>query len=208
MVSSEQKPNRSSRRRERSRAALIDAAREMMSIKGVDATTIADITEAADLGFGTFYNHFKSKDEIVAAAMSVMVDRLGDEIDQLILPIKDPFFAQVVAWHQVIELATTEPIWGWFVLRSSQTLSMMNEGLMHRFRRDVEAAMGAGKFKVNDVDVVASLIGAGVLALVNGRLSGVLGDEQVKEGLALLITHLGITPDKARKLVAQPIPTL
>jgi len=79
---------------------------------------------------------------------------------------------------------------------------------MHRFRRDVEAAMGAGKFKVNDVDVVASLIGAGVLALVNGRLSGVLGDEQVKEGLALLITHLGITPDKARKLVAQPIPTL
>jgi len=208
MVSSEQKPNRSSRRRERSRAALIDAAREMMSIKGVDATTIADITEAADLGFGTFYNHFKSKDEIVAAAMSVMVDRLGDEIDQLILPIKDPFFAQVVAWHQVIELATTEPIWGWFVLRSSRTLSMMNEGLMHRFRRDVEAAMGAGKFKVNDVDVVASLIGAGVLSLVNGRLSGVLGDDQVKEGLALLITHLGITLDKARKLVAQPIPTL
>ncbi|PCJ68406.1 MAG: hypothetical protein COA62_14650 [Rhodobiaceae bacterium] len=208
MPSPEQKPNRSSRRRERSRAALIDAAREMMSVKGVDATTIADITEAADLGFGTFYNHFKSKDEIVAAAMSVMVERLGDEIDQLILPIKDPFFAQVVAWHQVIELATTEPIWGWFVLRSSQTLSMMNEGLMHRFRRDVEAAMVAGKFKVNDVDVVASLIGAGVLSLVNGRLSGVLGDEQVKEGLALLITHLGISAEKARKLVAQPIPTM
>ena len=72
----------------------------------------------------------------------------------------------------------------------------------------MKAAVAAGKFKVNDLDVVANLIGAGVLALINGRLSGVLGDDQVREGLALLVTHLGITPDKARKLAAQPIPTL
>ena len=130
------KPNRSSRRRAKSRAALIEAARETMSVKGVDATTIADITEAADLGFGTFYNHFKSKDEIVDAAMSDMVERLGDEIDELIAPIDDPFFAQIVAWHQVVSLAVSEPIWGWFVLRSSKTLNMLNEGLMVRFRRE------------------------------------------------------------------------
>lgn len=204
----DKKPNRSSRRRARSRAALIDAAREIMSVKGMDATTIADITEAADLGFGTFYNHFKSKDEIVDTAMSMMVERLGGEIDQLVAPIKDPFFAQVVAWHQIIELATAEPTWGWFVLRSSKTLGMMNEGLMRRIRRDVSAAMGAGKFKVDDIDVVATLIGAGVLSLVNGRLTGALESDQVEEGLALLATHLGITAEKARKLVAQPIPTI
>lgn len=201
----EKKPSRSTRRRERSRAALIDAAREIMSVKGVDATTIADITEAADLGFGTFYNHFKSKDEIVVAAMAAMAERFGDEIDRLIAPIKDPFAAQVVAWNHVIELATVEPIWGWFVLRSSQTLNLMNEGLMHRFRRDVNAAVAAGKFRVVDLDVVATLIGAGILSLVNGRLSGVLDEAQVKEGLALLISHLGMTQEKARKLVAQTL---
>ncbi|MEQ9143418.1 MAG: TetR/AcrR family transcriptional regulator [Parvibaculaceae bacterium] len=207
-METEEKPTRSSRRRARSRAALISAAREIMSVKGVDATTIADITEAADLGFGTFYNHFKSKEEIVDVAMADMVEQMGDQIDELIAPIKDPFFAQIVAWHQVVERAIEDPVWGWFVLRSSKTLNMMNEGLMSRFRRDVKAAVAAGKFKVNDLDVVANLIGAGVLALINGRLSGVLDDDQVREGLALLVTHLGITPDKARKLAAQPIPTL
>lgn len=207
-METEEKPTRSSRRRARSRAALISAAREIMSVKGVDATTIADITEAADLGFGTFYNHFKSKEEIVDVAMADMVEQMGDQIDELIAPIKDPFFAQIVAWHQVVERAIEDPVWGWFVLRSSKTLNMMNEGLMSRFRRDVKAAVAAGKFKVNDLDVVANLIGAGVLALINGRLSGVLGDDQVREGLALLVTHLGITPDKARKIAAQPIPTL
>ncbi|AWZ01840.1 HTH-type transcriptional repressor KstR2 [Rhodobiaceae bacterium] len=201
-------PNRSSRRREKSRASLILAAREMMSVKGVDATTIADITEAADLGFGTFYNHFKSKDEIVDAAMEDMVERLGDEIDELIAPIDDPFFAQIVAWHQVVSLAVSEPIWGWFVLRSSKTLNMLNEGLMVRFRRDVEKAIEAGDFVVSDIDVVANLVGGGVLSLVNARLSGVIDDAQVSEGLALLVTHLGITPEKARKLIAKPIPSL
>ncbi len=204
----EKKPNRSSRRRERSRAALIDAAREIMSVKGVDATTIADITEAADLGFGTFYNHFKSKDEIVLAAMTAMADHFGEEIDQLIATIKDPFAAQVVAWHHVIQLATVEPIWGWFVLRSSQTLSLMNEGLMHRFRRDVNAGVAAGKFKIVDLDIVATLVGAGILSLINGRLMGVLDDAQIREGLALLISHLGITPEKARKLVAETLPSV
>ncbi len=201
-------PNRSSRRRARSRAALIEAARETMSVKGVDATTIADITEAADLGFGTFYNHFKSKDEIVDAAMADMVERLGDEIDALIAPIDDPFFAQIVAWHQVVNLAVSEPIWGWFVLRSSKTLNMMNQGLMGRFRRDVERSMETGDFVVRDIDVVANLVGGGVLSLVNARLSGVIDDDQVSEGLALLVTHLGITPEKARKLIAKPIPSI
>ncbi|MCR9241866.1 MAG: TetR/AcrR family transcriptional regulator [Rhodobiaceae bacterium] len=201
-------PNRSSRRRAKSRAALIEAARETMSVKGVDATTIADITEAADLGFGTFYNHFKSKDEIVDAAMSDMVERLGDEIDELIAPIDDPFFAQIVAWHQVVSLTVAEPIWGWFVLRSSKTLNMLNEGLMGRFRRDVKKAVDAGAFTVSDIDVVANLVGGGVLSLVNARLSGVIDDAQVSEGLAMLVTHLGITPEKARKLIAKPIPSL
>lgn len=206
--SADVKPTRSSRRREKSRASLILAAREMMSVKGVDATTIADITEAADLGFGTFYNHFKSKDEIVDAAMADMVERLGDEIDRLIAPIEDPFFAQIVAWHQVVRLAVAEPIWGWFVLRSTKTLNMLNQGLMIRFQRDVKKSMESGVFTVTDIDVVANLVGGGVLALVNARLSEVINDDQVDEGLALLVTHLGITPEKARKLASQPIPTL
>jgi AcrR family transcriptional regulator len=206
--SADAKPTRSSRRREKSRASLILAAREMMSVKGVDATTIADITEAADLGFGTFYNHFKSKDEIVDAAMADMVERLGDEIDRLIAPIEDPFFAQIVAWHQVVRLAVAEPIWGWFVLRSTKTLNMLNQGLMIRFQRDVKKSMESGAFTVTDIDVVANLVGGGVLALVNARLSEVISDDQVDEGLALLVTHLGITPEKARKLASQPIPTL
>ncbi len=203
-----EKPTRGTRRRARSRAALIDAARVVMGQKGVDATTIADITETADLGFGTFYNHFKTKDEIVEAAMAELVDRLGDQIDELIGSIDDPFFAQVVAWRQVVDAAISDPMIGWFIMRSAKTMGIMNEGLMGRFHRDASAAVKAGHFKIEDMRVVSILIGAGILSLINGRLQGVLDTGQVNEGIALLVSHLGISIDEARNLVRRPIPAL
>ncbi|MEQ9519139.1 MAG: TetR/AcrR family transcriptional regulator [Parvibaculum sp.] len=208
MAEAADKPTRGTRRRERSRAALISAARDVMGQKGVDATTIADITEAADLGFGTFYNHFKTKDEIVEAAMAELVTVLGDQIDALIGTIDDPFFAQVVAWNKVVESSISDPVIGWFIMRSAKTMGIMNEGLMGRFHRDAEAGVKAGHFQIKDMKVVSILVGAGILAIINGRLLGTLDEAQVQEGIALIISHLGISIEEARGLARRPLPRL
>lgn len=52
---------RVARRQARNRSALIAAARRIMSEKGIDAATMAEIAELADVGAGTVYNYFKSK---------------------------------------------------------------------------------------------------------------------------------------------------
>ena len=57
-------PTRGSRTREATRQKLINAALNVIAKKGVDSTAIADITETADVGFGSFYNHFKSKEAL------------------------------------------------------------------------------------------------------------------------------------------------
>jgi AcrR family transcriptional regulator len=45
------------------------AARRVFSTGGLQGASIADITEAADVGVGTFYLHFKDKDEVYAAVV-------------------------------------------------------------------------------------------------------------------------------------------
>jgi AcrR family transcriptional regulator len=55
---------RQSRRRARTRARLIQAAREVIAERGYHEITVADITEAADLGKGTFYLYFDDKANI------------------------------------------------------------------------------------------------------------------------------------------------
>ena len=57
-------PNRFDRRREKTRVDLIQAAERVISSKGYHQTRIADIATEADVGLGTFYLHFKTKNEI------------------------------------------------------------------------------------------------------------------------------------------------
>ena len=56
-------------------------AYELMGQAGVDGTSIAEITDHADLGFGTFYNYFKSKDYIAINVLDAVIDDLGRRND-------------------------------------------------------------------------------------------------------------------------------
>jgi TetR/AcrR family transcriptional regulator, transcriptional repressor for nem operon len=51
------------------RERLTVAAREVLHRQGVEATTLADIAAAADVPVGNVYYYFKTKDELVAAAI-------------------------------------------------------------------------------------------------------------------------------------------
>lgn len=61
--------SRHQRRRQQTRKQLIQAAVELVLEKGYEAVTIFDITERADLGRGTFYIHFKDKEDILWSAI-------------------------------------------------------------------------------------------------------------------------------------------
>jgi len=56
---------RQQRRVNRTRHTLMQAARAVFSEKGLDLTTIEDITKRADVGKGTFYYHFPNKEELI-----------------------------------------------------------------------------------------------------------------------------------------------
>jgi TetR/AcrR family transcriptional regulator, transcriptional repressor for nem operon len=51
------------------RQRLVVGAREVIHRQGVEKTTIADIAQAADVPVGNVYYYFKTKDELVAAAI-------------------------------------------------------------------------------------------------------------------------------------------
>src|SRR5216683_1954195 len=58
-------PSRRQRRSADIRERLFGAALQLFAQKGFAETTVEDITEAADVGKGTFFNYFPSKDHIL-----------------------------------------------------------------------------------------------------------------------------------------------
>lgn len=69
-----------STRRERRSAELRDrlfqAALQLFARKGYSETTVEDITNAADVGKGTFFNYFPSKEHILAAFGNTQIARV------------------------------------------------------------------------------------------------------------------------------------
>jgi len=74
-------PDRRQRRSAEIRERLFRAALQLFAQKGFLETTVEDITEAADVGKGTFFNYFPSKDHILLAFGEMQLGKLEAAIE-------------------------------------------------------------------------------------------------------------------------------
>jgi len=73
--------DRRSRRSAEIRERIFRAALELFTKQGFAETTVEDITNAADIGKGTFFNYFPSKDHILLAFGEMQIGRLRELVD-------------------------------------------------------------------------------------------------------------------------------
>ena len=71
---------RVAQRQQRNREALVQAGYRVMSKKGIDAATMQEIAELADVGAGTVYSYFKSKDELAISVLERVMHNLAIRI--------------------------------------------------------------------------------------------------------------------------------
>lgn len=84
----------------KTRAKLVDVARQLFAKKGVEATTMNDIAVASKKGRRTLYTYFKSKDQIYMAVVESELKMLSDTMDKV---AKKP----TVSDEKILELITT-----------------------------------------------------------------------------------------------------
>jgi len=72
--------SRSQKRVKRTRKKLKKAALDVFSEKGIDAATVEEITEKADVGKGTLYQHFEDKEEIAVMLAEEAIEHLIERI--------------------------------------------------------------------------------------------------------------------------------
>jgi AcrR family transcriptional regulator len=102
-------PNRFDRRREKTRQELIEAAERVISSKGLHQTRIADIAAEADVGLGTFYLHFKTKNEIFMELVEQGASQMRQEIAEAKASATDPADKLRIAIDNILSDAAEEP---------------------------------------------------------------------------------------------------
>lgn len=95
--SSEQpEKSRSERRRARTRVELLAAARKVFAARGYHEASIAEITTLADVGVGTFYLHFRDKDDAFSTLLDEGFQEMQKEIAARLGAVVQPSLALVI----------------------------------------------------------------------------------------------------------------
>jgi len=75
-------PGRRERRKVETRRQIFQAAMRLFEKKGIFNTTVEEITEAADVGKGTFFNYFPSKEAILSALAERQLGVINHAVEQ------------------------------------------------------------------------------------------------------------------------------
>jgi AcrR family transcriptional regulator len=182
---------------------LLDAARAVIGEKGVDAVTIGEIAERADVAFGSFYNHFESKEALVDALTEEAVVAHRDYVDAINLRFTKPAEHLANATRQTVHMAAVDPLWGWLVLRLGTGRLDLVAPLQVGLERDVREGIASGQFAEVAPELLMTIIGGSVLAAMAGRLTGVIDDEGEWHFAESILRQAGMAPGAARTTVAR-----
>ncbi|MGB2722475.1 MAG: TetR/AcrR family transcriptional regulator [Rhodococcus sp. (in: high G+C Gram-positive bacteria)] len=202
-------PNRLERRKARTRGALIAAAQGFIA-RGELNAPIAEITQAADVGMGSFYNHFESREQLFQAAVDGALELLGIYLDSLTDVAADPAEAFTRSFRIAGRLFRLRPELSRVLIHSGPELITSPHGLGPRAVRDIEAGVVAGYFRVSDIQlslalVAGALLGMGQLLLEQPERSDVEAVDQMAYSVLLA---LGVSDADARDLCARSLPPM
>jgi AcrR family transcriptional regulator len=201
--------NRLERRKQRTRAALIKAARAFIA-EGKVNVPVLEITQAADVGMGSFYNHFESKEQLFEAAVAEVLESHGALLDHLTSSIDDPAETFACSFRLTGRLFRRRPQESRILLANGMALLSSDLGLAPRALRDIEAAVSAGRFTVDDPELALSVAGGALLGLGNllrsqpDRDDAAAADTVTEDVLRLF----GLPENEAREICRRPLPDL
>jgi AcrR family transcriptional regulator len=200
-------PNRLERRKARTRSALVHAAQGFIAAGKLNVP-ILELTHAADVGMGSFYNHFDSREQLFRAAVEDALDRYGTVLDELTVGLDDPAHVFAQSFRLTGRLHRRSPELSKVLLTNGLALAGSDKGLAPRARRDIEDGVSAGRFTVGDPELAMVIVAGAALCL--GQL---LHDHPERDDSETtdrvtedLLRMLGLPYEEAHEICQRPLP--
>lgn len=197
---------RSERRKASTRARIVEAAERLMRDRGVEEVTIQDITEAADVGHGTFYLHFKTKGEVLRPLIEHLSDQVHVRVDQAAHGATDPALRNALGLRILLRAIAEDPLWSWYA-RSETSFSELVSEMGTPPADDMRNGLKSGRFEVADLPATVSFINGALVGMIALLDAGARADETADMTAELVLRVLGVSAEEARQIARQPLET-
>jgi len=202
---SQRTPTRTDRRRERTRKQLTAAARDLISEKGIAGLRIADLTDTADVGRGSFYNHFESKEELVEVVVQESLETLAATVLADAPDDPDPAIRASYADRRFIGLARENPEFARLLVHLNHGDDLFATATEPYARLAIEPGVESGRFDVPDMEVFLITLTGSALALIRAILDGRAPADAEDAHAESILRILGIDHAEAHRISRLPL---
>ncbi|MEO7242195.1 MAG: TetR/AcrR family transcriptional regulator [Variovorax sp.] len=182
------------------------SALSVFAEKGPDNAVIDDFIAAAGVSRGTFYNHFRTTQELLLALATAMSDEVLRVVDPLVLGHDDPVQRFALGTRLYMGIALRYPLWGSFITRVGTRIAARGQLIDVYLTRDLEAAHRAGRLRLPNVRVARDIVLGAIFYGIETMLIEPTRGSHPQHLVLCVLVGFGLPPDEAAQTAAMPLP--
>ena len=190
-------------RRERTRSALLGAAKRVFSESPIENVNVDDVARSAGVAKGTFYYHFRDFDALVAA----IGEELATEFDALLQPqrsrLADPLERFALGQFAFLRRAEEEPRWGRLVRHARFTEDGAAASVREHLAADLEDARRAGSLALFETPFALRLVLAMAMEFLGDLDAPAPLRPQAGAMVEAILRALGVPAGEAASILAR-----
>ena len=196
------------RKRDRTRDLLIRTAMQAFAADGVAGASVQQIAARAGVANGTFYVHFRTKEEILAAVAERLAVGLCERISRSQATIASGAERMAIGNRRYIQLAIEAPEQACLLLTVGAAAPELMAGVARYPAADLRLGQRQGDFQVANQRAALDLVMGTVREAMQRALAGPVPRGYPSEIAAMVLRALGISPAQADIIARRPLPPL
>jgi AcrR family transcriptional regulator len=195
-------------KRERTQHALVRAAVQVFSARGVAAATIQEVAQVAGMTAGTVYNHFESKEALLERVAVVLAQSLCRAIGESSAGVADGAERVAIGQRRYVQLAAESPAWALLLLDVAGANPTLLQTIEHYPLADLRLAVKQKRLKAPTEAVALDLL-HGVCTQAMRRVA--FGEAPPRHDVAaatVVLRALGMDDAVAADVARRPLPEL
>ena len=202
------RPRVAAERRQRMRSRLVESAMVVFAQKGIGASVIQDVVAAAEVSQGSFYNYFRTNEELLTAVGEDLSDEMVRLIETVVGDIDDPALRVATAVRSYLHIARTYRVVASFLSSAGMRLTGRKSAVAQHLPADLAEGLKSGRFDIASLDVAVDVIGGAGMMAIHRMANGRTPKDYPEQVTIAVMRSLGLSAKVAAGLVASPIPRL
>jgi AcrR family transcriptional regulator len=196
------------RKRDRTRELLVRTAMQVFAEAGVAGASVQQIAARAGVANGTFYVHFRTKEDVLASVAERLAVELCERISESQAAIPEGAERMAIGNRRYILLAIEAPEEARLLLSVVGASPELMANIARYPEADLRLGQRQGDFKVASRQAALDLVQGTVREAMQRALQGPVPRDYPSVIAGMVLRALGVPPDRADSIARRPLPPL